>query len=174
MTKTQSLVEEVRADYNQRRLARLSLEMQWQLNINFMVGNQYSYITQNGAIREDDKQYFWQEKEVFNHIAPIIETRISKISSSMPKVTVVPASADESDMESAKLSKEILDSVSNRINLTNIQKVASTWSEICGSCFYKIVWNNASGKMVAKDASGADIREGEVEVQAFPPKIWTM
>ena len=80
MSKTNSkIVEEVVADYLSRREARRSLESQWQLNINFMMGNQYSYIASNGGIREDEKQYFWQEKEVFNHIAPMIETRISKI-----------------------------------------------------------------------------------------------
>ena len=80
MSKTNSkIVEEVIADYKERREARRSLENQWQLNINFMMGNQYSYIASNGAINQDEKQYFWQEKEVFNHIAPIIETRISKI-----------------------------------------------------------------------------------------------
>lgn len=169
MTKTKSIVEEVQADYNARRMARLSQEMQWQLNINFMLGNQYSYITPNGALREDEKQYFWQEKEVFNHIAPIVETRISKISSAMPTVTVVPASTDEADIESAKLSKDILDSVSNRLNLTNTQKIASTWSEICGTCFYKVVWNTSSGKLVAQDENGNDIREGDVEIQVVSP-----
>ena len=82
MNKTDAkLVEEVIADYKKRREERRSLESQWQLNINFMMGNQYSYISNNGGIREDEKQYFWQEKEVFNHIAPIVETRISKICS---------------------------------------------------------------------------------------------
>ena len=89
----QKLVEEVKKDYISRREARRSLEAQWQLNINFMIGNQYSYIASNNSIREDEKEYFWQEKEVFNHIAPIVETRISKISSNTPSVTVPPASA---------------------------------------------------------------------------------
>ena len=86
------IIEEVIADYKERREARRSLESQWQLNINFMMGNQYSYIASNGGIKQDEKQYFWQEKEVFNHIAPIVETRISKICSSTPQVTVIPAS----------------------------------------------------------------------------------
>ena len=81
------IVQEVVEDYVRRRDARKSLESQWQLNVNFMMGNQYSYIASNGAIRQDDKQYFWQEKEVFNHIAPIIETRISKICANTPNVT---------------------------------------------------------------------------------------
>lgn len=169
MSKQNKIVEEVVRDYLIRREARRSLESQWQLNINFMMGNQYSYITSNGAINQDNKQYFWQEKEVFNHIAPIVETRISKISNSTPEVTVVPASTDELDLESAKLSKEILKSVANRLNLTDIVKTATTWSEICGTVFYKVLWNTDSGKMVAKDEQGNDIKEGDVGIEVVPP-----
>ncbi len=163
------LVQEVMADFHKRRDERRSLEAQWQLNINFMMGNQYSYVSSNGGIREDEKRYFWQEKEVFNHIAPIVETRISKICSNTPRVTVVPASSDESDIQSAKLSKDILNSVSNRLNLVDIEKTATTWSEICGTVFYKVVWNTDTGKMVATDELGKAIREGDVEVQVVSP-----
>ena len=58
--KVNKIVEDVVNDYNLRREARKSLEMQWQLNINFMMGNQYSYIASNGSVREDEKQYFWK------------------------------------------------------------------------------------------------------------------
>ncbi len=167
--KVNKIVEDVVKDYNLRREARKSLEMQWQLNINFMMGNQYSYIASNGSVREDEKQYFWQEKEVFNQIAPIVETRISKISSSMPNVTVVPASMEESDFESAKLSKQILSSVSNRLNLVDIQKTATTWSELCGTAFYKVIWNTNSGKMVATDDAGNKIKEGDVQIEVVSP-----
>lgn len=167
--KTNKIVEEVLNDYASRREARKSLEMQWQLNINFMMGNQYSFIAPNGGIKEDEKQYFWQEKEVFNQIAPIVETRISKISSSLPNVTVVPASMEEADFESAKLSKQILASVSNRLNLIDIEKTATTWSEICGTSFYKVIWNTNSGKMVATDEIGNKIREGDVQIEVVSP-----
>ena len=167
--KTNKIVEEVLDDYASRREARKSLEMQWQLNINFMMGNQYSFIAPNGGIKEDEKQYFWQEKEVFNQIAPIVETRISKISSSLPNVTVVPASMEEADFESAKLSKQILASVSNRLNLIDIEKTATTWSEICGTSFYKVIWNTNSGKMVATDEIGNKIKEGDVQIEVVSP-----
>ncbi len=167
--KINKLVEEVVNDYNARREARKSLEMQWQLNINFMMGNQYSYIASNGGIREDEKQYFWQEKEVFNHIAPIVETRISKIASSTPNVTVVPASMEEADFQSAKLSKQILASVANRLNLIDIEKTATTWSELCGTAFYKVLWNTNSGKMVATDELGNKIKEGDVQIEVVSP-----
>lgn len=163
------IVQEVLTDYLKRREERRSLEAQWQLNINFMMGNQYSYIASNGGIREDEKQYFWQEKEVFNHIAPIVETRISKICRNTPTVTVIPASTDETDIESAKMSKEILNSVANRVNLTDIEKTATTWSEICGTCFYKVLWNTNTGKMVATDETGKAIKEGDVEIEVVSP-----
>ena len=163
------IVAEVVEDYLRRRENRRSLEAQWQLNINFMMGNQYSFISSNGGIREDDKRDFWQEKEVFNHIAPIVETRISKICSNTPSITVIPASADEADIESAKLSKNIIESVTNRVNLVDIEKTATTWSEICGTVFYKVVWNTESGKMVALDELGKSIKEGDVEIQVVSP-----
>lgn len=170
MNKTENkIVQEVMADYLKRREERRSLESQWQLNINFMMGNQYSYISSNGGLREDEKQYFWQEKEVFNHIAPIVETRISKICGTTPSVTVVPASSDESDIESAKLSKDILNSVANRVNLIDIEKTATTWSEICGTVFYKVVWNTDKGKMVATDEVGQLIKEGDVDIEVVSP-----
>ena len=170
MSKTSSkIIEEVKQDYYSRRQARKSLESQWQLNINFLMGNQYSYLSNNGAIREDEKQYFWQEKEVFNHIAPIVETRISKICNNTPVVTVVPSSTDESDIQSAFLGKEIINSVSNRINLPDLVKTATTWSEICGTVFYKVVWNTNAGKMVATDELGNAIKEGDVDVEVVSP-----
>ena len=163
------IVSEVVEDYLKRRQDRLSLEKQWQLNINFLMGNQYSYIASNGAIREDEKRYFWQEKEVFNHIAPIVETRICKISSNTPNVTVVPASGDDRDIESAKLSKDILTSVANRLNLVDIEKSGITWCEICGTVFYKVVWNTNTGKMVATDELGNAIKEGDVQIEVVSP-----
>lgn len=170
MSKANSkIVEEVVADYLNRREARRSLEAQWQLNINFMMGNQYSYIAGNGAINQDTKQYFWQEKEVFNQIAPIVETRIAKICANTPSVTVIPATTDEADIESAKLSKEIINSVSSRLNLPDIVKTATTWSEICGTVFYKVMWDTNSGKMVAVDELGNQIKEGDVNVEVVSP-----
>ena len=164
----QQIAESVRLDYLARREARRSLEAQWQLNINFYVGNQYSYIASNNNISDYDKQYFWQEKEVFNHIAPMIETRISKITRLNPNIEVLPASMDLADINSAKLSKEIFKAVSNKLDLPALSKYASTWCEICGTAFYKITWNSEAGMIVATDDKKS-IREGDVEISVCSP-----
>lgn len=165
---SQEIIDEVRQDYLKRREARRSLEAQWQLNINFYLGNQYSYINTNNNLSDYDKQYFWQEKEVFNNIAPMIETRISKITRLNPNLQVLPASMDMEDIKSAKLSKEILNAVSNKLDLPSLSKYASTWCEICGSAFYKITWNSEAGMIIAKDDKSS-IKEGDVEISVCSP-----
>ncbi|MGN0789367.1 MAG: hypothetical protein ACI4MY_05460, partial [Christensenellales bacterium] len=60
----EKIVNEVRADWERRRQQRKPLELQWRLNMNFMVGNQYCEITPRGDVEDYGKQYFWQEREV--------------------------------------------------------------------------------------------------------------
>ena len=74
-----SLAGEVRRDFEKRREDRKSLEMQWRLNLNYFMGNQHCEIGQNGEIEDYGKQYFWQQREVYNHTATVLETRISKL-----------------------------------------------------------------------------------------------
>ena len=62
-----------------------------------------------------DKQYFWQEKEVFNHIAPIIESRLSKLSKIKPNINIKPSSNTDSDNYKAKLANAIITSNFNEV-----------------------------------------------------------
>lgn len=164
----EDIVEEVKQDFLKRQNERKIFEAKWRLNNNFILGNQYSSINFLGEVEEFDKQYFWQEREVFNHIAPIIESRLSKLSTVRPNMNVVPSSSEEADLKVARLSKDIISSVYEKLNLKSVIALATQWSEITGTSFYKIVWNSDGGKAVYVD-NGKKIREGEVEVIAVPP-----
>ena len=95
----EKLVLEVYEDFTTRQKARLPLERQWQLNMNFLMGNQYCDIGYNSDIREFDKEFFWEHREVFNHIASITETRLAKLHNVRPTMTVIPALPTISAME---------------------------------------------------------------------------
>ena len=95
------LVEDVWNDFKKRHEARKPFETQWQLNLNFVLGNQYCEVTQSQIQNEIDKKYFWEEKQVYNHIAPILESRIAKLAKVRPTMTVLPASSDH-DSSSGK------------------------------------------------------------------------
>ena len=142
-------VAEVREDFLRRQQARRSVELAWRLNMNFVVGNQYSEITPRGEIDDFGKQYYWQEREVFNHIAPIVETRLAKLTRVRSGVTVRPNTSDEDDVSSAKFSTAVLESITAENNLSQLMQLGNTWSEICGSVFYKIAWNSDKGKVLS-------------------------
>ena len=66
------LAAEITKDYLKRRTDRRSVENGWKLNMNFLSGNQYCDVSPFGEVMEEDKQFYWQSRRVFNHIAPRI------------------------------------------------------------------------------------------------------
>lgn len=165
----EKIVTEVLEDFNSRRQNRKSFETTWQLNINFLLGNQYSYINGNNDIVSEKKQYFWQEREVYNHIAPIVDLRISKLTKVKPSLTVLPFSDDPKDIACAKVSKNLIKSVCYDLNMSSIISEATMWSEITGTSFYKVSWNNRKGRFVGTDKNGQALYEGEVEISVVSP-----
>jgi len=164
-----NVVEETLKDFERRIQERRSFDNQWQLNMNFYMGNQYCDVGYGGFVREMDKQYFWQEREVYNHIAPLIDIRLSKLSKIKPKMHILPATNEEQDLYTAKVGKKILDSVCNKMNMVAKINQATKWSEICGTSFYKISWNSNLGQVVAIEDDGRKIKTGDVEISVCSP-----
>ena len=171
LTKKQQkeLVSDVWKDFKRRQEERKPFETQWQLNINFLIGNQYCDINSNNILKEIDKQFYWEERAVYNHIAPLIETRVAKLANVRPSMTVLPASDDEDDISNAKVCKDILKSVSNKLDFSRLVSQATRWSEICGTAFYKVVWNDSAGSIVGLSPMGENIYEGDVDVLVCSP-----
>lgn len=169
MKEKNNIVKETLADFESRIRDRKSFENQWQLNMNFYMGNQYCDVGYGGFVRELDKQYFWQEREVYNHIAPIVDIRLSKLSKIKPRMLVCPATNDERDIYTAKVGKKILDSVSNKMHLNAKINQAIKWSEVCGTSFYKISWNSNLGQVIAIEEDGKKIKTGDVDISVCSP-----
>ncbi len=140
----EDVVQSVKADFAQRQKFRRPYELSWQLNMNFLMGNQYCAVTPRGSIEQEEKYYFWQEKQVYNHIAPIVETRLARLNRVRPKPIVRPFSNSDADVNSAKLTSKILDSLRDKTRLDEIVCRATAWSETCGTSFYKVSWDGSS------------------------------
>ncbi len=153
----EELVEEIVEDYKARALNRLFLERKWELNMNFLAGNQYCDVQADGEIRDNGKDYFWQSRKAYNHIAPIIEARISRLSKVRPKMSVRASSDEERDIKSAKIVTDVLNSVCQRADFNKILSKATAWSEITGTAFYKVLWNKDKGEF------------GDVEISVVSP-----
>jgi len=162
------IVNDILEDLNNRSKERKQHELCWELNMNFMLGNQYSLINSVGEIDETPKNYYWEEREVYNHIAPIIESRLAKLGKVRPSVSVKPASNDQADLYSAKLSKNILSSISDKTYLSDVISNATLWSEVTGTSFYKIIWDDSFGENISTD-SNKQIKTGDISISVCPP-----
>lgn len=163
-----NLVNEVVEDFKKRSEARRGMESVWLLNMNFYMGNQYAEIAPDGDVEDFGKEYYWQQREVYNHVAPIIESRLSKFSRIDSAVTVRPLTSDDADVKNAKFATKLLYAVSDDINLKAAVNKANFYSELMGTSFYKVVWNKEKGRTVAiKD--GVAVKDGDVEVSVCPP-----
>lgn len=164
-----AIAQEVTNDFLRRREERRSVESGWVLNMNFFSGNQYCDVSPLGDVVEEDKRFYWQSRRVFNHIAPTIDSRIAKLEKMKPELRVRAFSDEDGDVQAAKLATGVLKYVQDRIGLKETESKAIAWSEVCGSAFYKIVWEENGGRQVAVDLENRPIFEGEVRVTAVPP-----
>ena len=57
----ENLVKNVIDDFNARSEARRPFETQWQMNMNFYMGNQYCNVGYGGKLEDQDKQYDWED-----------------------------------------------------------------------------------------------------------------
>lgn len=153
------IVDFVNNDFIQKREERRNFELIWELNMNFYIGNQYSYIMPSGTISDSEKNYTWENREVYNHIAPIIESRLAKLNKIKPFIDVKPNTSTDSDIYKSKLAKAIISSSFSENNITSLINYATHWSEITGTSFYKISWENniiPSNEITGKN--GGDVK----------------
>lgn len=162
------IVDFINSDFKKRQEERRPYELSWELNMNFYLGNQYSYISNNGELNDIEKRFYWENREVFNHIAPIIESRLAKLSKVKPTLTVKPFGNSDHDLYSAKLTKSILTNCINNNRLNELISTATHWSEITGTSFYKITWNNSLGNIIGESES-TQIKNGDVQISVCSP-----
>jgi len=123
------LAAEVTQDFESRKNARRAFELQWQLNADFLRGLQNNYITKFDTVVPAGRQFYWQAREVFNHIKPMVEQRLGKLASYIPVIGATnPALI------------EIVQFAFVKAGMFNLMQRAQLWAEITGTCFYKIFW----------------------------------
>jgi len=164
-----ALAAEVTEDFEKRQRARRRIERGWQLNMNFVSGNQFCDIGEDGEIEEEDESFYWRSRKAFNYIAPTLDTRLARLSKARPNLVVRAFSDSESDIKTARLCSNLLKSVKNRADLDAVISSACLWSETCGTAFYKIVWNHDDGKVIGTDETGHSLKEGDVNIVAVSP-----
>lgn len=159
------LAADIMEEFEKRRDRRRPLEMKWRLNQRFIAGDQYCDLLDGiGELIENDDH----DRAVYNMIAPIVETRLSKLSRIAPGLTVRPQTSDASDESAARLATRLLKNAFSERDMTHIQLEATRWAEICGCVFYKSVWNPQAGLPIGLAGDGSLIHEGDISLSIVP------
>lgn len=174
------LVAFVDKEYNRRIEERRPYEIQWRLNLAFYEGNQFVDInTASMALEEQPVLYDWEEREVFNHTAPNIETRISKLKRIRSLLKVRPGTTEQKDVHSAKVGSHILKTSYADQNMRDKYNDELIWMEICGTVLEKRVWNPKLGAVVGVmqsqneetgEQTQEEVHEGSTETIVCPPQ----
>lgn len=168
------LVSFVNEEHTRRESERMYYELQWRLNIAFIEGRQYVDINPAAqTLQEIPKLYIWQEREVFNQIAPIVETRIARISRLRPILKVRPGTNEQRDIRAAKVGSAVLKNIYYEQGIQNLMNEIYAWMEACGSAFFKNIWDPNAGPVVGYEAGeqgNVEIREGDLDVIVVPPQ----
>lgn len=164
-----ALVDDIKGEFERRKEDRRSFELQWRLNQNFLAGNQYcDILTEVGEVVQQPSTFDWEMRTVYNQIAPIVETRLSKLTRVQPGLTVRPVTSDATDVMSARFSTRLLKNAYASRDMASRFKQANAWMEVCGGVFLKSVWNPNGGQFLGRSSEGKDVYEGDVGVSVVP------
>jgi hypothetical protein len=154
----------VNTQYTDRKKKRQPVELQWMLNMNFLMGNQFCDInaTRN-QIQQINYKYDWEEHEVYNQIAPIYEARCSKLVKIRPETIARPASSEAKDISAAEISTLVAKSVDVKECMRDKRSDIVAWMELCNVCFVKHIWNDKDGRTVGIDSRNNEtVYEGDI------------
>ena len=162
-----ALAADVEAEYRRRRQERRGLELKWRLNQRFLAGDQYCDVAEGleeiiscGGDRTG--------RAVYNMIAPIEETRLSKLGRAQPGLTVRPQTDEAADITAARTATKLLKTAFDTQNMPRLQMEAARWAELCGCAFYKSVWDPHAGLPLGVTGEGEVIREGDIAAAVVP------
>ena len=146
----EDVIQKVLEDLEKRKTERSPLEQQWTLNANFLVGNQYCEINPyRGDIEQLEPVYDWLEREAFNQIAPLVETRIANLKKINYMMKVKPATNELDDYAKAEISTSVLQHTQKVSDFESKKNTMISWNELTGNCFWLSWWDKDKGEKYA-------------------------
>lgn len=154
------------ANYIKCKSDIVPIRNQWYINLAFFKGDQYVALLRGKLIRAP--QVPGRIRMVINKIRPVVRTEISRLTSQKPQATVVPASSEEEDIQSAEAAKNLWEYIYEVKDVAKAFSDAAFWVSTCGLGYIKAVWDQDADDKDSKDEYG-EPSEGDVCITAPPP-----
>lgn len=157
-------------ELERRKNERQPLELQWQLNYNFLIGNQFCDINLvTHEIETYEAAQPWMQHESYNCIAPLIETRLAHLQKVTYAMTVKPRTDDLDDLDKADVSTAILRYIQASTAFENRKNSALYWSEITGTAFFLSWWDPRASTSLSRQRRAEDLADGDLAWGVLSP-----
>ncbi len=171
---SQRILATVNEWYGKCKTARAPIERQWYLNLAFYFGKQNVRLLATQAAATGFKLYTpkappWRVRLVINKIRGAARTELAKITSQRPRFFVVPATSEDEDLASARVSEQIFDSVYTNYNVKHAIRKAEWWNVTCGNGFIKNYWDKY--KLDYAKQKGDFVIEGVSPFNIYVPNL---
>lgn len=153
----QELASWVNTQYIKCRNARQPFERQWYLNLAFTLGKQYvspMEVATQGFRLTTPSAPRWRVRLVVNKIRTAVRTECSKLTTSKPIPTVMPASNESEDYSAAAVGEQMLKSKFATAEFESTYRSWIFWGSVCGTSFLKQYWDPKGLDYECKELSG--------------------
>lgn len=137
----------VEKEFSKCKNARLPFERQWYINLAFLSGKQYLApvdVAGHGFRLTVPKAPPWRVRLVINKIRTAIRTECSKLTTSKPIPTVVPATTEDEDFSAALVAEQILKTKFATADFESTYRSWVWWGSVCGTSFMKMYWDSTA------------------------------
>lgn len=134
----------VNKEYSHCRNARVPFERQWYLNLAFTAGKQYMApidVAGYGFRLTTPKAPPWRVRLVINKIRVAVRTECSKLTTSKPIPTVIPATTEDEDFTAAGVAEQLLKSEFATADFESTYRSWIWWGVVCGTSYLKMYWD---------------------------------
>lgn len=130
------------------------------LNIAYYVGKQWlTYDTSTKQIMEAPQDNS-KVRITVNRVKPIVRANLGKLTKNKPIMTVVPATTEQEDIDSAKTGDKVLEFLEEELQLQSVDRATLNWGIITSLVFVKPFWNQNKGEPIP----GTNARTGECDI----------
>lgn len=175
---SEDVIAFISSELEKRREERRGMELQWQLNANFLLGHQNCDINPYRSEVEDrDVMHEYMQRACYNRISPILDTRLSNLDAMRFDMTVDAATNEPEDFEKASISTKLLSYLKRSTDFDTVRRMLVSWSELCGTAFVLSWWDRDAGEEVGSYTEyGEDgeqhkviLHEGDVKYGLLTP-----
>jgi hypothetical protein len=175
------VVDFVQQTYNRRDTYRGQREKQWYLNVGQYLGYQYhTFDGRTGSLSLPSAPPY-RVRLVCNRLQGVSRKVVSKALRSRPVWTVVPATGERDDVNSARIAQKLLQYYWRYLNMDRVMVDLFTWVSTTGNGFLRVYWDPDKGEELdisqevnqflpdLKWKPGQTVRLGDVIVESVSP-----